>query len=169
MDNLYKVLFQVKDKAWILENVPNTDFVFPTLTILHTKENARAFSFAQNVLNQVSAGLASWVWDCVVAQGPILSIIFCSHCCDILMFEQGALHFHFALGPTNCVAGCGCQAACSPMCGVLCMTGSSNVLFDVELCMCTATQAADSVLAEKGQKICSYSCNSRSSVGTCSI
>lgn len=58
-DNLYKVLLQVKDKTWILENVLNADFIVLPCTAHFTKKNTRAFSFEPNVLNQVSAGLAS--------------------------------------------------------------------------------------------------------------
>ena len=32
---------------------------------------------------------------------------------EILNFEREALHFHFALGPTNYVAGLGCEARTS--------------------------------------------------------
>lgn len=78
VDNVYEVLFLVKDKAWSLESVPNTFFVFLTLTALHTKKNIHAVSFEQNVLNHVSAGLASGV-GMVWSHSLPLSIMLCSH------------------------------------------------------------------------------------------
>lgn len=74
VDNLY----ELKDKAWSLESVPNTFFVFLTLTALHTKKNTHAVSFEQNVLNHVSAGLASGV-GMVWSHSRALRIMLCSY------------------------------------------------------------------------------------------
>lgn len=92
--------------------------MFPILSpgflhFLHCVLRTHAVSFEQNVLPQGSAELASGVWDCVVTKRPALRII-CSHRLYTLIFRQEAPHFHFALGPVNCVAGYGCQAACRP-------------------------------------------------------
>lgn len=44
MDNLYKALFQAKDKVWMLDIVPNADLVFLTPTVLHMLKRTHIFS-----------------------------------------------------------------------------------------------------------------------------
>lgn len=45
--------------------------------------------------------------------GPKLSFMICCHCLKILIIvEQGAVRFHFALGPTNSIAGPGWPGCC---------------------------------------------------------
>lgn len=74
---------------------------------------------------------------------PRRGLILCCHCFQILITdEQGTLHFHFALGFENDVAGCGCAFlwGCSHSC-IRCLSllhGHVNILDMLSVAHCAS-------------------------------
>lgn len=49
-------------------------------------------------------GWIQWSMICAVTQSPMFDLMLCCYYLEIIsVFEQGVLHFHFVLGPTNYV------------------------------------------------------------------